>query len=174
MYVCTCVLSCVDDEIIIILNFLFLLSGDDLENNLSIKWQQSPRACAHGEFAFSSAEKNSPPVHQLVWDFRGWRRGGPKKKAVCCAPPPFFFLILDPPLCTSTTHGPFIAPNPPKFLGDCSAMNGPWVLVHTLTKGKPKTWYNVHFLFNPINSASFHIGCCPQFTHPARAPVKQS
>ena len=56
-----CVLSCVDDEIIIILNFLFLLSGYDLENNLSLKWQQSPRQCTHGVFAFSSAEKNSPP-----------------------------------------------------------------------------------------------------------------
>ena len=34
MYVCTYVLACVDVEII---NFLFLLSWDDLENNLSLK-----------------------------------------------------------------------------------------------------------------------------------------
>ena len=76
-------------------------------------------------------------------------------------------------VCTST-HGPFIALNPPKLWGDCGAMNGPWVCVRTLTKGKPKTWYNTHFPFNPINFATLTSWGCPQFTHPARAPVKQS
>ena len=30
------------------------------------------------------------------------------------------------------------------------------------------------FPYNPIEFASFNFRYCPQFTHPARAPVKQS
>ena len=45
---------------------------------------------------------------------------------------------------------------------------------YTLTKGTPKTWQSMHFPYNPINFATFPFWHCPQFTHPARAPVKQS
>ena len=45
--------------------------------------------------------------------------------------------------------------NPPILSEDFGAMNGQWVRVHALTKGKPKTWHNMHFPFNPINFANF-------------------
>ena len=41
-------------------------------------------------------------------------------------------------VCTST-HDPFIAPQSSQNFGGFGAMNGSWVLVHTLTRGKPKT-----------------------------------
>ena len=46
--------------------------------------------------------------------------------------------------------------------------------VHSFTIGKRKTSHSMHFPYNPINFASFLFRYCPQFTHPARAPVKQS
>ena len=40
-------------------------------------------------------------------------------------------------VCTST-HDSFNAPQSSQNFGGFDAMNGPWVLVHTLTRGKPK------------------------------------
>ena len=82
--------------------------------------------------------------------------------------------------CTCTrNHCPFIAPKSSESIGGfrCNEWAGQRVRAHTLhalTKGKPKTWYNMHFPFNPINFATFPFWYCPQFTHPACAPVKQS
>ena len=41
-------------------------------------------------------------------------------------------------------------------------------------EGERKTSHNMHFPYNPIDFASISFGYCPQFTHPARAPMKQS
>ena len=41
-------------------------------------------------------------------------------------------------------------------------------------KGKTSPTCSMHFPYNPINFATFISGFCSQFTHPARAPVKQS
>ena len=47
-------------------------------------------------------------------------------------------------------------------------------ILHTLTKGKHKTWHSVHFPYNPINFATFPFWHYPQLTHPAHASVKHS
>ena len=41
-------------------------------------------------------------------------------------------------------------------------------------KGERKPSPSMHFPYNPIDFASFNFQYCLQFTHPARAPVKQS
>ena len=62
--------------------------------------------------------------------------------------------------------------NPPKLL--CTGwMGSGYPSVHSFTKGKRKT-YSMHFPHNPINFANFRFRYCPQYTNPARAPVKQS
>ena len=58
--------------------------------------------------------------------------------------------------------------NPPKL------RRTEWAVVHSVTKGKRKTSHSMHFPYNPINFATFILGYCPQYTHPACAPVKQS
>ena len=41
-------------------------------------------------------------------------------------------------------------------------------------KGERKPSHSMHFPYNPIDFASFNFRYCPQFTHSAHAPVKQS
>ena len=47
-----------------------------------------------------------------------------------------FGLSFCEPACVPTAHS--LHQNPPKVTVDFGAMNGQWVCVHTLTKGKPK------------------------------------
>ena len=52
------------------------------------------------------------------------------------------------------------------------AVNGQWVPMREFSHKRESA--NLHFPYNPIDFASFNFRYCPQFTHPARAPVKQS
>ena len=74
----------------------------------------------------------------------------------------------------TSTHCPVIAPQSSQSFGGFSAMNGQWLPRHTVTKGKPQTWYNTHFPFNPINFATFFVDGSPNLLNLHAPPVKQS
>ena len=49
---------------------------------------------------------------------------------------------------------------------DFGTMNGQWVRVHTLKKGKHKTWHSMYFPYNPINFATFPFLILPPIYSP--------
>ena len=108
-------------------------------------------ACRVSKLGVKSKTK-SCKIDQIVWEMHAM---------------PSFRLYARVP----TAHS--LRRNPPNLRCTEWAV-GIYPRVHSFTKGKSKTSHSMHFPYNPIKFASFPFRYCPQVTHPARAPAKQS
>ena len=129
----------------------------------------SERFVMHDEYPSSVSEKLS----------KKFRVGKKVSESSPPPPPPSAFLGLARlSMLAADRKNPMCPPPPPPppiSVSDLRHWAGMCIL-HTLTKGKHKTWHSMHFAYNPINFATFHSRHCPPTypTHPAHAPVKQS